>query len=256
MAVRMGDFNAILRSEERKGGVVGRVGISKGFGLVDSCALLDIGFHGPPFTWCRGKLQQRLDRCLINSCWLSTYLDSSIIHLDRLGSDHRPVLFRMTCSRTNLSQKPFTWCRGNLQQRLDRCLVNSCWLSAYPDSSIFHLDRLGSDHRPVLFRMTCARTNLSKGFAGSDHSVLQDCWSSNLDFRANISNLREKLANWNSNSFGTIGARKKRLLARQRGIDRALGRRHSDFLLELEKKLKAELKQVLEREESLYMRKS
>ncbi|KAK8682144.1 hypothetical protein V6N13_054539 [Hibiscus sabdariffa] len=52
----------------------------------------DLGFQGPKFTWRRGTLHQRLDRCIGNDGWWSMWLNSQLLHLNRIGSDHRPIL--------------------------------------------------------------------------------------------------------------------------------------------------------------------
>ncbi|KAE8681993.1 hypothetical protein F3Y22_tig00111277pilonHSYRG00016 [Hibiscus syriacus] len=82
-----GYFNALLKSEERSGGAQSRDGVNKGFvDFVFDNGLVDIGFRGPTFTWSRGSLQQRQDRCLTNDCWLDMFPDSTVLHLDHLGS--------------------------------------------------------------------------------------------------------------------------------------------------------------------------
>ncbi|XP_039015801.1 uncharacterized protein LOC120146253 [Hibiscus syriacus] len=91
-----GDFNAILRPDERIGGAMNRVGTSNSFiDFVDGFGLSDLGFNGLSFTWSRGSLKQRLDRCLVNTCWLTEFSDSAVFHLDHLGSDHRPIFLLM-----------------------------------------------------------------------------------------------------------------------------------------------------------------
>ncbi|CAN1159560.1 hypothetical protein LINPERHAP2_LOCUS22786 [Linum perenne] len=40
----------------------------------------------------------------------------------------------------------FTWFRGLLRELLDRSLCDDRWLKAFPHSTIFHLERIKSDH--------------------------------------------------------------------------------------------------------------
>ncbi|GMI91875.1 hypothetical protein HRI_002856800 [Hibiscus trionum] len=90
-----GDFNAILRKEERCGGSSEALGTSSLFQkFIDSTELTEIDYKGDDFTWCRGNLYQRLDRCLANSAWLVDYPMSIVVHLDRVGSDHCPLLLK------------------------------------------------------------------------------------------------------------------------------------------------------------------
>lgn len=53
----------------------------------------------------------------------------------------------------------FTWYRlrnnqVDLKERLDHCLGNAAWCSAFPHSQVFNLPIVGSDHRPILFDST------------------------------------------------------------------------------------------------------
>ncbi|KAL5859572.1 hypothetical protein ACOSQ4_000868 [Xanthoceras sorbifolium] len=64
-----GDFNEILRGDEKEGGVI-RAGsaMDRFRKVVDSCNLLDMGFSGSKFTWCNRQfggnvIWERLDRC-------------------------------------------------------------------------------------------------------------------------------------------------------------------------------------------------
>lgn len=44
----------------------------------------------------------------------------------------------------------FTWSNGHIHERIDRCVVNKALMDAYIDASLFHLNQLKSDHRPIL----------------------------------------------------------------------------------------------------------
>lgn len=55
----------------------------------------------------------------------------------------------------NYQGSPFTWFslrnkRISIKERLDRCLGNSVWCVQQAKSQVFHLPKLGSDHRPIL----------------------------------------------------------------------------------------------------------
>ncbi|CAN1157947.1 hypothetical protein LINPERHAP2_LOCUS21850 [Linum perenne] len=69
---------------------------------------MDSGFVGPKFTWFRRTLKERLDRCLGNAIWFNLFLDSTTYHIERLKSDHRPILVRtLKLSSQNLNPRPF-----------------------------------------------------------------------------------------------------------------------------------------------------
>ncbi|KAL4353088.1 hypothetical protein GQ457_06G029840 [Hibiscus cannabinus] len=81
-----GDFNSILSADERMGG---------------SCRRDE----GPRFTWKHETLHQRLDRCVDNDGWWTMWPHSRVLHLGRLGSDHRPILL-VTDSSGTAKQNP------------------------------------------------------------------------------------------------------------------------------------------------------
>ncbi|CAN1177346.1 hypothetical protein LINPERHAP2_LOCUS33056 [Linum perenne] len=93
--VIMGDFNAMIDSSEKQGGGAFNHSSAAEFrDCIRDCNLFDTGFSGPKFTWFRRKLKERLDRCLANADWVNLFSDSSTVHLERLKSDHRPILIR------------------------------------------------------------------------------------------------------------------------------------------------------------------
>ncbi|KAK9008452.1 hypothetical protein V6N11_075346 [Hibiscus sabdariffa] len=96
--------------------------------------------------------------------------------------------------------------------------------------------------------------------AWQDHpgfgNFLKFIWSSNGDSFENLTVFQEAVQSWNNEIFGHIGRRKKVLLARLRSIDRALQKRHSDFLVDLDSRLRKELDIMLEQEEKLWFQKA
>lgn len=58
---------------------------------------MDVGFHGPCFTWTNGQkgkanIRERLDRVWCNVHMWQSNADLSIKHLLRVASDHHPIL--------------------------------------------------------------------------------------------------------------------------------------------------------------------
>lgn len=92
----IGDFNAYTCVEDKSGGADVNRGSMKDFNdcIVD-CELSDLIFSGPRFIWSNGRVHERLDRCLVNTDWLSVYESSRVLHLNQLKSDHRPLLLKM-----------------------------------------------------------------------------------------------------------------------------------------------------------------
>ncbi|KAG5611855.1 hypothetical protein H5410_023136 [Solanum commersonii] len=63
------------------------------------CGMEDAGYVGSNHTWCnnrrpRKRIWKRLDRVLINDCWLHKFENIFVRHLSRTGSDHIPLLVK------------------------------------------------------------------------------------------------------------------------------------------------------------------
>ncbi|XP_021836918.2 uncharacterized protein [Spinacia oleracea] len=93
-----GDFNEILSSIEKEGGVVREEKWMDAFrGAVDVCGLRDMGYKGSCFTWKRGKtpetfIRERLDRFLADTEWCNLFPHFSVRHFPIYSSDHAPIL--------------------------------------------------------------------------------------------------------------------------------------------------------------------
>ncbi|KAL5732968.1 hypothetical protein ACOSQ2_032660 [Xanthoceras sorbifolium] len=105
-----GDFNEILVDCEKDGGLPKQRRLLSNFReALDTCCLQDLGFQGPMFTWCNGRVgnafvQERLDRCVCSRNWLSLFPASYVQHLDFWKSDHRPILSGGHCNRFHFEE--------------------------------------------------------------------------------------------------------------------------------------------------------
>ncbi|KAL4310718.1 hypothetical protein GQ457_01G027610 [Hibiscus cannabinus] len=126
-------------------------------------------------------------------------------------------------------------------------------------------ERSGYDHRPIMLRS--AWDNVNSGTrpfryisAWNDHSgfgsFLESVWGENKSFQDNVASFHEQCKIWNREVFGFISKRKSHLMARLRGIERALEVSYRHSLVRLEDKLRRELDVVLADEESLWLQKS
>lgn len=93
--VSIGDFNAILASNEKLGGSSPSKRFSHFGDFVESSDLHDLGFTGSYFTWHRGNLFEKVDRALGNEAWTNTYPNSMVMHLPKIKSDHKPFLLNL-----------------------------------------------------------------------------------------------------------------------------------------------------------------
>ncbi|KAL8161277.1 hypothetical protein V2J09_012766 [Rumex salicifolius] len=95
-----GDFNVIQSLNERKGGSNILSADSIHFGdWIHRNNLIDLGFHGSPFTWARGSeavglIQKRLDRVLVNMVGRLCWPEAVVHYLPRFCSDHNPLLIQ------------------------------------------------------------------------------------------------------------------------------------------------------------------
>ena len=109
----LGDFNELLASSDKLGGNPlnpRRVQFFKE--CLDSCGMVDLGFHGPRFTWVNKRevghyIQERLDRGFANAMWRGLYPEASIHHLTCTHSDHCPVLLKLVEHGPSCFSRPF-----------------------------------------------------------------------------------------------------------------------------------------------------
>ena len=87
----VGDFNAFLTRDEKKGG------------SIRECSMFDLGFYGPKFTWHRGMTFERIDRAVGNEVWQEVFPGSHVLHLPKVCSDHRPILIQPWSMTTRIS---------------------------------------------------------------------------------------------------------------------------------------------------------
>ncbi|KAJ4835906.1 hypothetical protein Tsubulata_006169 [Turnera subulata] len=167
-----GDFNAIIASEERRN-LFGRPG-QPNAAFVDCLLhtnLLDMGFAGNKFTWKSGSKSARLDRCLCNSAWRVQFQEASVSHLERVGSDHCPILVRAGQNPPSMENCPFRF--------------QAAWLT-HPEFAKF----------------------------------VEDNWDSSCNISDTIQGFTQHVKKGNREVFGNIHLRKKKLLARIAGIQR------------------------------------
>ncbi|XP_050273319.1 uncharacterized protein LOC126716553 [Quercus robur] len=159
----------------------------------------------------------------------------------------------------------FTWTnRRDIQalihERIDRFFVNPQWCLMYPEARVAHLTRCHSDHCPILLELqprsqenrrklfkfqTCWLSNSNFPF------VVTQAWSHSSGLAQAIELFTNKAIRWNKEHFGNIFFRKKTIMARLNGIQRAMLVNPSAFLLNLENELLKDLDAVLNQEEEL-----
>lgn len=86
--------------------------------------------------------------------------------------------------------------------------------------------------------------------------MVSDQWNNSYPLLDNLQHLATYLLEWNYNVFGNIHYKKKRILARLNGIQKAHSYGRNPFLEELEKSLQQELQEILGQEEIIGFQKS
>ncbi|PKA63449.1 hypothetical protein AXF42_Ash005344 [Apostasia shenzhenica] len=101
--------------EERIGGNLPNFHAMNDFNnAIMEAGLEDAEYSGNPYTWSNSRLSERIDRAFINNVWISHFNDTVISHLDRIGSDHAPILIEV--KDNNYKGKPSfrfqnMWCK-------------------------------------------------------------------------------------------------------------------------------------------------
>lgn len=154
----------------------------------------------------------------------------------------------------------FTWSNmredlSNIQERLDRGLCNQQWLELFSDNVVSHLPRTVSDHLPLLIHPPKQRSRppecrfqvLSAWFSHPQFvDVFQRAWEGDCrNCLVSMDRFRSLAMYWNINVFGNIFWRKKDCLARLVGVQQKLSFSPSQYLSELEAKLRADLSTTL-----------
>lgn len=87
-----GDFNCMLRRNEKCGGVRIPDSIFNGFrNTLSDCNLSEISQSGFKFTWKRGNTREKLDRFFANGLWIALFPVHSAVVLAKGSSDHNPI---------------------------------------------------------------------------------------------------------------------------------------------------------------------
>lgn len=126
----LGDFNSILYDHEKLGGSARNSwrDSARFHEVVNDCGLIDAGYQGPPFTWLKGALMERLDRMLINNEWRLRFQQAVVHHLPPLKSDHRPLLVKFQRDpQPNRFRRPFRFYAGWLSHEDFPNFLSKCW---------------------------------------------------------------------------------------------------------------------------------
>lgn len=95
------DFNMVFNQKDKKGGTPVENSSNGGYNAtINNLRLIDVGFVGNLYTWTNRRkgsanIQERLDRGFSNVQWKIRFQEATLIHLQEIHSDHRPLLIHM-----------------------------------------------------------------------------------------------------------------------------------------------------------------
>ncbi|KAG7534372.1 Endonuclease/exonuclease/phosphatase superfamily [Arabidopsis thaliana x Arabidopsis arenosa] len=129
-----GDFNTIVRIDERMGGSGGLSPDSLAFGeWINDLSLIDMGFKGHKFTWRRGRevntfVAKRLDRVLCSADMRLKYQEATVTHLPLFSSDHAPLHIQLCPEgRKDPSRRPFRFEAAWMKHESFKALLEASW---------------------------------------------------------------------------------------------------------------------------------
>ncbi|XP_056697424.1 uncharacterized protein [Spinacia oleracea] len=165
---------------------------------------------------------------------------------------------------------PFTWTNARdgiemIKEMLDRALANPKLLDLFPQTKVHHLPRTNSDHAPIIisffdsvvagpFPFRCKEVWMEHPTFGE--FFLNNWRIADNNFLRGRQNFLANIKNWNTNVFGNLNKQKRRLLARINGIQIALAKYHSDFLVNLEQSLLKDLNDIFRKERLIWAQKA
>lgn len=164
-------------------------------------------------------------------------------------------------------ENSFTWTnkrhRNQVLERLDRGWGNVEWLTCFRNASITHLPCITSDHCPLHIKLAYTPTiHVIKPFRFEPiwlcdpnfNTVVNHAWNERGDgIEEKFYVVGNKLQDWNVRSFDNVDHKKKRVVVRLEGVQKALHTNpNSDFYMDSEITLQNKMIPILNQEEWLW----
>ncbi|GKB58303.1 gypsy type transposase [Tanacetum coccineum] len=127
--ILFGDLNVVRNEQEKFGSIFSSHKAGHFNAFIDSSGLIDLPIGGCYYTWMNkaGTKLSKLDRFLISDDILEAIPDIHITALDRLWSDHTPILFHV--KKSNFGPSPFKLYNSWLLRDGFDDLIRSTWSS-------------------------------------------------------------------------------------------------------------------------------
>lgn len=127
----VGDFNEVLAPQDRGSHHFDPLDSSYFNALIQELSLLEIPASNGFFTWFRGGSKSKLDPLLVQSEWISLLPDLRVSLLNRLISDHRPLLISPNNNYNDWGLKPFRFLDCWLSHKGCLEMISNSWLTVH-----------------------------------------------------------------------------------------------------------------------------
>lgn len=149
----VGDFNEILHNKEKSGGPLRSERSFEDFrNCLDVCEMVELCGVGDSFTWAGKRWQKyvqcKLDRCFGNKEWKRVFPLAVQVFLERLGSDHKPVLVKLF-GQNDSRRGSFRFDKRIVGRQKVRECIDSAWKEGSGAGQQSVIDKLGSVRRSL-----------------------------------------------------------------------------------------------------------
>lgn len=158
-----GDFNETLDMEDHSSHEISPM-VTQGmrdFGeIVQYCSLMDLGSHGPHFTWSNkrseGLISKKIDRVLFNDHWLAAYPQSYAVFKSGGCSDHLRCRINLHSELTR-PKRPFKFVNAITELEEFLPTVKQYWDTTEPihtsTSSLFRFSKKLKGLKPIIRKL-------------------------------------------------------------------------------------------------------
>ena len=140
-----GDFNEILKADEKLGGRSRPTRQMEAFReVIAECGFKDLGYVGGKYTWYRGSrggntIWERLDRAVATTDWIEKFPATKVVHLKCGSSDHKPIIILPKGVQIK-KKKPWRFEQMWLEDEGCGEVVDLVWRRIYPGNSMAQVE--------------------------------------------------------------------------------------------------------------------